>query len=157
MRFTKAWIGAEDQGPVNTVISGDEVSFHVEYTAPQLSGQPTLLISMSVRDLHGQLLFSMGNFLTGEHIELTKTTGHLWTTLPELPLNAGTYQVDLWASLDSTASDYITGAYQFTVIEADVFGSGKVPVARKHGPMYVITPGSRNSGPDACRGLVTIR
>ena len=61
----------------------------------------------------------------------------MWTTLPELPLNAGTYEVDLWASLDSTASDYITGAYQFTVIEADVFGSGKVPVARKHGPMYV--------------------
>jgi homopolymeric O-antigen transport system ATP-binding protein len=137
LRFSRAWISAADAHAVNTVASGDEVSFHVEYAAQEFQARAMLLISITIRDLHGQLLFSLANFLTGQHIEVDQTTGHLWCTTPELPLNAGSYEVDIWASVDGTAADYVLGAFQFSVVAADVFGSGKVPTARKHGPLFV--------------------
>jgi hypothetical protein len=45
--------------------------------------------------------------------------------------------VDLWSSVNGITSDAVRNAFQFTVRDADYFGSGISPIGRKHGAFLV--------------------
>lgn len=54
--------------------------------------------------------------------------------LPEFPLAEGLYKATTWMSLRSGFCDEIEEAFAVEVIASDHYGTGQMPVPRKHGP-----------------------
>ena len=109
----------------------------IEYVAEPGDQLRNILAAVIVRDLYGQVLFTLSSHLTGQNFERLSGTGTLSCRVPTLPLAADTYIVDLWSSVNGEPSDCIQDVLQLSVVESDFYGAGKVPVKRKHGPFIV--------------------
>lgn len=57
--------------------------------------------------------------------------------LPELNLAGGLYKATTWMSLRNGFCEEVEDAFQLEVVATDYFGSGQMPVARKHGSMLM--------------------
>ena len=80
-----------------------------------------------VHDHFGDRLTSFNNYFEGRHFPPTSSGKAVWL-IPDLPLVPGRYSVTLSLySANRECIDFVEQALTFTVIEADYFGSGKLP------------------------------
>lgn len=136
-RFSRVWLTNGTGTSVDSLVSGKEATFMIEYVAEPGDQLRNILAAVIVRDLYGQVLFTLSSHLTGQNFERLSGTGTLSCLVPTLPLAADTYIVDLWSSVNGEPSDCIQDVLQLSVVESDFYGAGKVPVKRKHGPFIV--------------------
>ena len=118
-------------------VSGDPASILVEYEADDDVLLEDVIISVKVMNYAGQNLFLCSTHLSGLHLDVAPTTGKLVCHLARIPLLHGLYKVNLWCSVKGQVADFVQDADQFTVVEGDYFGSGKLPVVSKHGEFLV--------------------
>lgn len=136
-RFTRANIANAVDRSSSVVVSGGAVTFEFDFAVNPGISVGTLIVKVSIRDRDGKVLFILGNVLSGDSLHAHDSPGVLLCTIDKLPLNSGTYVIDLVAKLERDLADEVNGALQFTVNAADVFGSGNVPQTTKHGPIFV--------------------
>ena len=67
--------------------------------------------------------------MTGFHTEHGAESATLRCKLPKLPLLQGAYSVDLWLGDGPTDVDMLAEYLKFTVVDADVYGTGQIPFA----------------------------
>ena len=103
------------------------------------TGEPLrdVAISVKVRDMAGSLLFTCPTNIQGTYFDEFPPECEVLCEIPMLPLIPGLYQVDLWSAVGRDRADYIENAGQFEVMASDYYGSGKLPVHHKHGPILV--------------------
>ncbi len=96
-----------------------------------------LRVGLAVYDLYGQRLV---NFSPTHQCPATLTqasrAGFVECYIPHLNLVSGQYYVTVMSSDTHGEIDRIDGACTFHVVDADVFGTGKVP-SRNHGIVYL--------------------
>jgi lipopolysaccharide transport system ATP-binding protein len=136
-RFSRVWLTNGTGASVASLVSGKEAAFMIQYVAAPGDHLRNVLAAVVIRDLYGQVLFTLSSHLTGQNFDDLSGTGTLSCKVPVLPLAADTYVVDLWSSVNGEPSDCIQDVLQISVVESDVYGAGKVPVKRKHGPFIV--------------------
>jgi len=146
-RFTAAGVFNRAGDPVSVIGSGEPVSFELSYS----SGRERLAnvaMAIHVEDLLGRRLFALATPFTGEDFSTLPPEGRIRCTLPSLPLVAGEYKTMLWCSVNGRLADRIYDALRFSVVDADVFGSGRSPNARHHGN-FIVPHGWRVADGDA--------
>ncbi len=137
-RYTRAWIGDQHGQPINAAVSGEPVSFFLEFASRGEEARASkILTTIAIRDSHGKILFSLANFLSGHELGSLPEKNVLRCDVPCLPLNGDEYTCDLWLSVNGEHADYVLDAMPLAVASADVFGSGKTPAIHKHGPIFV--------------------
>jgi lipopolysaccharide transport system ATP-binding protein len=136
LRFTKFWFSDAAGNIIDVLPSGAAVTANIAYVC---DGSPArdAIISLRVNDIYGTHLFTTSTHLSEPEPISLASEGVLRCHVPMLPLAAAAYSLDLWAGVAGQTSDFVTGAAQFTVAEADVYDSGRVPVRAKHGPIVV--------------------
>jgi len=136
-RFREVALLNEQGKPVDSLPSGAPAKFLIR--CQSLDDRPLTNVSISIRvdDMMGQHLFTLATFLTGQDFETLPSEATLVCKIPSLPLVADIYSVFLWASVNGYTADIVPNALQFSVSEADIYGSGKFPIKRKHGSLIL--------------------
>jgi len=94
-------------------------------------------VEIQFLDMNNTMLFTCAKRFTGPCFDNLSAVSEIVCTIPALPLAAGVYRIHLWSAVGKERADYIENAAQLVVMEGDFFGSGRLPVSRKHGSFLV--------------------
>jgi lipopolysaccharide transport system ATP-binding protein len=123
LRFTKLRIIGPDGKTTSTIPCGGPVSFDLAYETRRPITSP--IIFLGIYDLSGTQLINFNSMMTRLESARTEATGQFVCHVPELPLPAGEYRVNIAASERFGAQlDRVVSAATLTITSADFFGSG---------------------------------
>ena len=137
VRFTDLKIYADGNDRESNLISGGKAIFEASYRAKaSMQELGRLSVSIIVSNIEGQNLFCLWDKLAGRMLNRLPPCGILTCQVERLPLVPGRYRVMLTMVHDGNLADRISFAGEFTVVEGNFFGTGKLPEA-KHGSIMV--------------------
>ena len=127
VRFKKVSILNERLEPVETVISGQNISISFEYDIRDTEMVNHVLVKAEFFGVFGQPLFGCFS-RSSQRGPLTLSRGaRLLCNIPRLPLQPGVYAFTIWCMVGDNLEDYVADAGKLTVAEGDYFGTGKLP------------------------------
>lgn len=121
----EAWVENDHRQVVTDVLMGSSIRFCFRFKANELLTQPGF--GFGIETIFGQRVFSLNNYIASRQDIQPMDTGVAVFRIPEVPLLPGRYFVSLSIVEKNTIYiDYTERALQFTVLENDVFGTGKM-------------------------------
>ncbi len=123
----RIWMTGGEGNIVNVAPMGGEVTFHVEYEIDGTARQP--IVGLIFETIHGSRIYGINNKVApGAQVTDAPSRGMLSCHVPSLPLIAGDYFITVtFARSAERDIDWIERAYRFTVMPADVYGTGHIP------------------------------
>ena len=116
--------------PVSSVRMGSSLSVEVDFVCQEYPVRPNL--EVSVKNSFGVTVFHASNrVITQYQFQQSMDHGSIVCNLPDLPLVAGIYTIDLFFGEEYQNLDTVYDAISFEVTPADVFGSGQIPTANE--------------------------
>jgi lipopolysaccharide transport system ATP-binding protein len=138
IKFTNLkYLGDSGSAGRRTFLSGQDMTILLECKSKTVEPCSNAVFDLRVCDIHGSFLFTCSTRYNAKHPQRIPAVCTAVCRIPKLPLAPGTYRIDLWSAVRGEEADYIENAGQFTVVEGDFFGGGKLPIASKHGPFLV--------------------
>ena len=120
---------ASVSGPANdlsgTVRIHDDIDVSVEYSGAARAFSPVL--GVVIKDHLGTPVFSIDNRIVPGFEFSSTTHGTISCKIPRLPLMPGRYSMDLYLGDRQRSLDAVIDALSLTVVEKDVFGTGRLP------------------------------
>ncbi|MGQ9652450.1 MAG: ABC transporter ATP-binding protein [Thermodesulfobacteriota bacterium] len=130
VRITSACLLNDRDQEVSTVASGQKIKLSIGYKAAEWFDRPSLenvKVGLGVYSQLGTFLLYCSNEMVGREISHIPLSGEVVCVIPELPLTAGTYTVNISFTLNGVLSDWVTEALSLVVTEGDFFGTGRLP------------------------------
>jgi homopolymeric O-antigen transport system ATP-binding protein len=128
VRFTNVSVLSDRGEPVETAISGQDISFSFEYDICGSEALRNVTIQIKFFSVFGQPLFAcLSRAVVKESFTLLPGA-RIFCHIPRLPLRSGTYTYGIWCMVGETMEDAVSEAGKLTVVEGDFFGTGKFPV-----------------------------
>ena len=152
VRFTNVSVLNDRGEAVETVISGQDISFSFEYDVLGSEALHNATIQIKFFGVFGQPLFAcLSRAAIDESLTLTQGA-RIFCSIPHLPLRSGIYTYTIWCTVGETLEDQVSEAGKLTVVEGDFFGTGKFP-ARDTGDFLVAHHWSGEGKTQCCRTL----
>jgi lipopolysaccharide transport system ATP-binding protein len=123
-----------DRQPTSTFPVGSPMHVEIDCRRPPETSQVTMLID--VCGLDGSPIGSLSSYTHPMEGEMTGFTGTFHCRVESLPLLPGEYVLNVRFGDWDGYLDVILGAVRFSVLEADYFGTGRLPY-RKYGPIIL--------------------
>jgi len=112
--------------PIVQVNMGEPFGIQVEFLSPDLVRNPVL--GIRINNELGVTIFGTNNLIQHSQILCQAArTGVFRVTFPEPVLNQGVYSVSLMLTDAKVNYSRLIDALKFTVLEKDIYGTGKVP------------------------------
>ncbi len=149
LRFTR--IALRTNGQVSDSarpMAGAPLEIRLGYTTACTAPLKNVRIAVLVLDSLGSPVFATDTRLVNADFAELPPAGELVCEIPDLPLAAGRYQVNLWATVGDGIADHLEDAAALVVADGDVFGTGRNTLAEKHGPCVVRHAWRLEEGPD---------
>jgi lipopolysaccharide transport system ATP-binding protein len=122
----KAWMENERGEVIRSVNMGDPLRVCFEFSCCETVAGPGF--GCIIDDSQGRHIFSISNYMLGNPLFDEIKSGVVSFYVPEIVLLPGTYHVTLCiARREIDFVDYVEHALQFSVLERDLYGSGKSP------------------------------
>jgi lipopolysaccharide transport system ATP-binding protein len=137
-RFTRVELrGGNPASAGSRPATGAPLAIALGYTAASAAPLKNVRVAVQFLDALGGRVFAIDTrFLNADFAEIPPA-GELVCEIPDLPLAAGRYQLNLWATVGDEVADHLPDAAAVVVAEGDVFGTGRTTIAEKHGPCVV--------------------
>lgn len=132
-RITELAALDRDGSPREVLQSGAAVTFALTYDAGTARSLQNVLFEIKVSDEIGERLFTLSTFLTGESFDQLPASGVVYCSVPALLVTPGSYNITVIVYVNNELADHVIDAAQFTVIESDFFGSGKLVRKKTYG------------------------
>jgi lipopolysaccharide transport system ATP-binding protein len=118
-------------------VSGGPLAVALRYEAE--AGEPLARVraALTFLDAREHRLFACDTRFVNADFGGLPRAGELVCEIPVLPLAAGRYQIDVWATVGDEVADHVRGAAHFSVSDGDFFGTGRTAIAEKNGPTLV--------------------
>jgi lipopolysaccharide transport system ATP-binding protein len=145
LRFTRIALRA---GGSASPAAGAPLEIRLGYTAASAAPLKNVRIAVLVLDSLGSRVFATDTRLLNADFAELPPAGELVCAIPDLPLAAGRYQLNLWATVGENVADHLEDATTLVVDEGNVFGTGRTTLAEKHGPFVVRHAWRFEAGPD---------
>jgi lipopolysaccharide transport system ATP-binding protein len=127
LRFTKASVLNDRGEPIDSALSGQDISIALEYATRGAATLQSAVVQIKVAGLLGQPLFAcLSRAAHNEPLTLAPG-GRILCTIPRLPLLPGVYTYSVWCTVGGTLEDSVAEAGKLSVVEGDYFGTGKLP------------------------------
>jgi lipopolysaccharide transport system ATP-binding protein len=127
VRFKKVSILNERLEPVETVVSGQNISISFEYDVRDTETVNHVVIQTKFFGLFGQPLFGCLSRSSHPTPLSLRRGSRLLCNIPRLPLQPGVYPFTIYCMVGDNLEDYVADAGKLTVVEGDYFGTGKLP------------------------------
>jgi lipopolysaccharide transport system ATP-binding protein len=138
LRFTRAELRAGDPARANAgAASGRPLEIALGYAAASEAPLESVRVAVLVLDAVGNRVMAADTRLLNADFEKLPPEGEIVCRIPDLPLAAGTYQLNLWATVADEVADHVEHALPLRVEIGDVFGTGRATIPEKHGPFVV--------------------
>jgi homopolymeric O-antigen transport system ATP-binding protein len=138
LRFTRAELRAGEPARANaSAASGRPLEIALGYAAASEEPLESVRVAVLVLDSLGHRVMATDTRFLNADFEKLPSEGEIVCRIPDLPLAAGTYQLNLWATVAEEVADHVEHALPLHVEIGDVFGTGRATVAEKHGPFVV--------------------
>jgi lipopolysaccharide transport system ATP-binding protein len=124
IRFTGVTLRSEGR-PVDMPVTGRELEIALEYSGGEGVPVRNVVVGIALYTTLGTLIGQLQNDVAGAPFQTLPAEGEVVCRLPRLPLPAGRYLVNLFASVSGDVADWVQRAAEFTVAEGDFFGSGR--------------------------------
>ena len=112
--------------PITRIAIGESLSISVAFASPDASFRPVL--GVVVKNSMGAALFGTDNRIQSEYLPAQpRSQGIIQIRFDSLPLQPGTYSVDLYLGDESRSLDAIESALTLTVDASNYMGSGRLP------------------------------
>lgn len=113
------------------VKAGESLRLMIEFEATGKVDH--LQIAVKISRNYREVVLCLDNRLMGIKLSAKRGINRVEVILPRLDLMPNKYLIDLWAGSGTIAEDRIFNAATLNVLERDVYGSGILPRANKHG------------------------
>jgi lipopolysaccharide transport system ATP-binding protein len=125
-----------DSLPVSAIPMGGSVLLKVTYHCPEVTTRPKFGVVLR-RRLTGEPVFGVNSEMIGTaRMEHSGNRFEVSVLLQDLRLVQGEYVADLYLGDEHRNFEVINSAVSLRVLEADVYGTGKIPFTHT-GPVYV--------------------
>lgn len=124
--FTRAWIENSRGNQIEEFVSGDDVSFCVEYeTKEDLNN---IQLAFGVYSYNEIQITDLWNESAGQPININgEKKGIIRCKVLNMPLNSGSFYFNVYASAFNQVLDSVERVASFNVIQGDYFDSGVMP------------------------------
>lgn len=116
------------------VFIGSRLKIALKYKAEQLIDNLDLAVTICTG--YEERILTIDNVFQGKKINLPKKEGIIEIIVPKIYLLSGNYSVNIWSAHNGTVLDYLINAANLYVENTDVYGTGKVLSAKKHGILF---------------------
>lgn len=106
------------------IISGETLKISINYKLVNYNNNSNIIVSIGVKSYFGEYLLLFRNDFTDETIKVSQNDTII-CTIPNFPLIAGKYVIDLHSTVDNEILDFIETAAVINVVEGNFFGTGK--------------------------------
>jgi homopolymeric O-antigen transport system ATP-binding protein len=131
LRFTGFSICAGSRGQVDTIQTGDDVTFVIDYECERPLANVS--VSLGFYNQLGQHIFMCNTKLTGQDFKTVPSRGNFTVNVRKFPLVPGRYMLNLHSEANGLIADWVRDVTAVDVIEGDFFGTGKLPPASHPG------------------------
>lgn len=132
-RITAVHLHDEHGAPMPVLQCGAATVFEIEYEAEQDRPIRNPIFELKFTDQIGNRLFTVSTYLAGIHLPEVPSAGSVFCEVPQVLLPPGEYTYDAYLISNDELCDEVERAGEVTVVESDVFGSGKVPKKMLYG------------------------
>ena len=121
---------------LSRAISGEDITFVFRYRCPDGDSVRGVHVAIGVHGQFDQGLFHMATSTVGIDFEELAPIGEIRCVMPRVPLQPGTYTLNIFSAIQGEIADWVQGCCMFEVDGGDFFGTGRLPVTGK-GPFLV--------------------
>lgn len=124
---------------VSSVGAGDPLTIEVDYRS-EISNlkQDELVLDLHFVDPLGHRIGTASTrFNPPRHTMVNASVGTLVCNFPSIPFTASAYAVDYWLAYRGGMADSLLRATELRVTETNYYGTGHLPILRKHGPLLL--------------------
>jgi lipopolysaccharide transport system ATP-binding protein len=137
-RFTRVELrGGDARAAGERPAAGAPLEIALAYTSASAAPLKNVRLAVLVLDALGSRVFATDTRLVNADFAELPPAGELVCEIPDLPIAAGRYQLNLWATVGDEVADYLEDAASLAVEAGDAFGTGRTTLAEKHGPCVV--------------------
>ena len=130
--------GVRRIGPTRAVSAGGQPAiFRLHYTCNRPVRAWSLVLDMLIRDSLGFPVCTLSTRFAPLENETLDSEGAVECHIPQLLLAQESYSADLWCVLNNVITDYVQNIALAPVQDCDFFGTGAMPVKRKHGSLLM--------------------
>lgn len=129
LRFTSV-----DFNDSRGVFIGSELKIALKYKAKDIIENLDLAITICAG--YEERILTIDNVFQGEKLHISKKEGTIEIIVPKLHLLSGSYSVNIWSAQNGTVLDYLINAANLYIENTDIYGTGKVLSAKKHGIVF---------------------
>jgi lipopolysaccharide transport system ATP-binding protein len=124
--ISDVWFSDTESSRIQILRSGQAVRLNVA-VKPISSGCRNLVLNAGITTLHDEGILHLSTETSGLEVGELNSQRVFTCFLPKLPLRGGYYSMNLYLSLGGGVADYIIDAYRFQIVDADFYGTGKLP------------------------------
>ncbi|CAN5734502.1 ABC transporter ATP-binding protein [soil metagenome] len=131
IRCTDIQFFSNKMNSMDAVKSGDELKIEIAYTL-HAERVRSVWFRLQILNSNEEIMFTCNNAHSAEIIPAIYSSGKLTCIIPDLPLFAASYFINLCIySNDDGLLDEVEFAKELTVADGDFFGTGKIPGVKK--------------------------
>jgi lipopolysaccharide transport system ATP-binding protein len=127
VRFTNVSVLNERCEVVETVTSGQDISFSLDYESREPETLDNAVVQIKFAGALGQPLFACLSSASVREPLALAPGGRILCKIQRLPLLPGIYTYTIWCTVGGILEDYVSEAGKISVAEGDYFGTGKLP------------------------------
>jgi lipopolysaccharide transport system ATP-binding protein len=121
---------------INQVLSGQDIIVKMYYTSNKVLNNVNVLVSFNVRSATGYLLTNLNSVDCGMPLLSIYSDGYFACKWPHFNLKSGTYDCNLFCSINGEIVDWMQSAFTIDVEDGDFYGSGKI-IGREQGDILI--------------------
>ncbi len=126
VRFEDLTISNENDDKINAVTSGQTVRLKLRYTSNSEIALGQLSFGVGIYDTFRRLILCE-NEMAGCIFRNLPPSGWIVCEIPNFPLYAGRYELNVNCAMNGIVSDWVPNAGTLMVVEGDFYGTGKLP------------------------------
>ncbi|MDO5981655.1 ABC transporter ATP-binding protein [Flavivirga spongiicola] len=116
------------------VFIGSSLKISLKYEAKDVIESLDLAVTICAG--YEERILTIDNVFQGEKLKIVKKKGTIEIIVPKTYLLSGTYSVNIWAAKEGAVLDYLINAASLYIENIDIYGTGKVLSAKKHGVVF---------------------